>query len=633
MVCIISMSVNAMKSYFYIPFILLFLGYAPLYGQDIPAFPKAETAINKKQEPDKEKLAAEYVRNRDFEKAVLLYEQLFNEKGTHFYYNYYIYCLIELQYYKKALKAITKQQKSNPNNLRYDVDEGYIYLISGELVKANKIFDKAFENIGSTANQIRDLANAFNYRGQSDWAIKTYLKGKILIPDHPFNLDLAFIYQRQQNYEMMFNEYLDLLDIDQSKIETVKSRLQSALSDDTEGEKNEMLRKELLRRIQRAPDKTYYSEMLIWHSVQQHDFEMAFIQARSLDLRFQEQGQRIYELANLCMSNESYDVAINAYSYLLEKGTSSPFYLDSRIGLLNARYLKVTTRYDYTHKDLIELKNEYQKALDEFGQNTSTVSIMRYMAHLQAFYLDDIDQAISLLQKAVEMPSVAKNMKAECKIELADILLFSGNVWDATLLYSQVEYDFKHDPIGHRAKLQNAKLSYYIGEFGWAKAQLDVLKAATSKLIANDAMELSLLISDNLDLDSTYTALGIFARAELLFYRNKYDEAWATLDSIQMLSLWHSLNDDVLFKRAEIMMKKGKYNEADNLLDKLVTMYPYDLLADDALWLRADMMENHFKDIVRAKELYEKILFDYPGSLYTIEARKRFRILRGDMTN
>lgn len=146
-------------------------------------------------------------------------------------------------------------------------------------------------------------------------------------------------------------------------------------------------------------------------------------------------------------------------------------------------------------------------------------------------------------------------------------------------------------------------------------------------------MELSLLISDNLDLDSTYTALGIFARAELLFYRNKYDEAWATLDSIQMLSLWHSLNDDVLFKRAEIMMKKGKYNEADNLLDKLVTMYPYDLLADDALWLRADMMENHFKDIVRAKELYEKILFDYPGSLYTIEARKRFRILRGDMTN
>ncbi|MGB4123278.1 MAG: hypothetical protein WBK40_03620, partial [Bacteroidales bacterium] len=122
MVCIISMSVNAMKSYFYIPFILLFLGYAPLYGQDIPAFPKAETAINKKQEPDKEKLAAEYVRNRDFEKAVLLYEQLFNEKGTHFYYNYYIYCLIELQDYKKALKAITKQQKSNPNNLRYDVD-------------------------------------------------------------------------------------------------------------------------------------------------------------------------------------------------------------------------------------------------------------------------------------------------------------------------------------------------------------------------------------------------------------------------------------------------------------------------------------------------------------------------------
>ncbi len=623
---------NIMKNLLTILLALFFFG-TTTRAQDIPAFPKAETFSQKKQEPDKEKLAAEYFRNRDYEKAVVLYEQLFDEKESYFFYNYYLFCLIELQQYKQALKAVNKMQKSDKSRIRYDVDQGYIYSLSGDQEKATKLFDDALKNVPQVAGQIRDLANAFNYRGLTDYAIKTYLKGRELFPDQSFHLDLAGIYQRLGQYEEMVNEYLDLLDTDLSKIEIVKSRLQSALESDEEGTKNEILRRELLRRIQRTPDKTHYSEMIIWHSVQQRDFDMALLQAKSLDKRLQEQGSRVYELASLCISNEYYDVAIDAYNYLLEKGERSPFYLDSRIGLLNAKYLKVINRYDYTKDDLLDLENEYHKALEEFGYNSSTVPIMRYMAHLQAFYLNNTNYAIELLEKAVEMPSINANMKAESKIELADVLLFSGKVWDATLLYSQVDYDFKHDPIGHLAKFKNAKLSYYIGEFGWAKAQLDVLKAATSKLIANDAMELSLLISDNIDLDSTYTALGIFSRADLLIYRNDFDKALITLDSIQMLSLWHSLNDDVLYKKAEIMLRKGKFDQADSLYASIVSMYPQDLLADDALWHRARLHENHFGDIVTAKELYEKILFDYPGSLYTVEARKRFRNLRGDMTN
>lgn len=621
-----------MKPFYILP-ILLCLLFPRVQAQDVPVFPKAETLNQKKQEPDIEKLAAEYIRTRDYEKAVVLYEKLFEEKTTHFYYNYYIFCLIELQDYKSAFKAVNKMQKTDQNRLRYDVDEGYIYSISGDLTRATKIFDNALENVQPVATQIRDLANAFNYRGQTEYAIRTYLKGRAMIPDQPFNLDLASIYQRLERYDEMVNEYLNLLDVDLTKMDVVRTRLQTVMENDSEGNKNEILRKELLRRIQRSPEKTYFSEMLIWQSVQQRDFEMAFIQARSLDMRLQEQGSRIYDLALLCLSNEDYDIAIKAYNYLLEKGTNSPFYLDSRIGLLNAKYLKVIDRYDYTRNDLLDLENEYKKALTEFGQNSSTVPIMRYMAHLQAFYLDNTEYAIELLENAVKMPSVTPTMKAECKTELADILLFSGNVWDATLLYSQVDYDFKHDPIGHQAKFKNAKLSYYIGEFAWAKAQLDVLKAATSKLISNDAMELSLIISDNIDLDSTYAALSIFSRAELLIYRNNFDQALTTLDSIQMLSLYHSLNDDVLYRKAEIMLKKGKFTEADTLLAKVVTMYPYELLADDALWLRAELYETHYKDILKAKELYEKILFDYPGSLYTVEARKRFRTIRGDMTN
>ena len=91
------------------------------------------------------------------------------------------------------------------------------------------------------------------------------------------------------------------------------------------------------------------------------------------------------------------------------------------------------------------------------------------------------------------------------------------------MYYSQVEKDFKHEVIGQEAKFKKIKIDYYTGKFNWAQAQLNILKQSTSKLIANNAMELSLLISDNLNLDTTQLTLQIYANAELLIFQNKYN--------------------------------------------------------------------------------------------------------------
>jgi predicted negative regulator of RcsB-dependent stress response len=224
-------------------------------------------------------------------------------------------------------------------------------------------------------------------------------------------------------------------------------------------------------------------------------------------------------------------------------------------------------------------------------------------------------------------------VKAEIKLELGDTYLFTGEVWEASLLYSQVEKALKNEPIGHEAKFRNARLSYFIGEFEWAKAQLDVLKAATSKLIANDAMELSLLISDNMDPDSTYTALAFFARAELSMYRMQYDGALATLDSIRMLALSHPLDDDVLFRKAEIFISKNDLAQADSLLADIVEDYPFDILADNALFRRAELHAGPLNDKAAAMDMYQRLVLEYPGSLFATEARKRYRQLRGDFSN
>ena len=230
----------------------------------------------------------------------------------------------------------------------------------------------------------------------------------------------------------------------------------------------------------------------------------------------------------------------------------------------------------------------------------------------------------------MELPDINPLAKAECKLELADILLFSNDVWEATLLYEQVNKDFKNDVIGQEAKFKNAKLSYYIGEFGWAEDQLDILKAATSKLIANDALALSLFISENYDADSNTVALGLYSRADLLEFRNENELALKTLDSIFLKFAFHPILDDVLLKKAQIKMKQGDYAAADTLLGTLIKDYPSDVLADLALMKRGQLNEEHFGNKEKAMQYYEELITRYPGSIYAVEARKRFRNLRGD---
>ncbi len=582
----------------------------------------------------KEELAAQYFKNGEYEKAAVLYEELYNKKPDTYYYSCFLNSLLKTENYKDAEKLIRKNIKQDPFSLKYYVDLGYVYGQSGNEQKAEKTYEDGISKLGPDREQVTDLANAFMMREQVDYALKTYEKGRKLLKNiYPFCMELAEIYEKKQDYENMINEYLNMIEFDPSYLTNVQNTLQMKLETDVNNKISTALKTTLLSRIQKNPSETFYSEMLLWYAIQQKDFESAFIQAKSLDRRFNEDGERIFKLAALSQSNGDYEVAIKAYKYIISKGRENYYYVDSKAGLLNAQFLKITNTFNYGQKELAELEKEYISTLDELGKNSETISLINDLAHLQGFYLNKEDDAVELLNTAISLNNVKPAIQAECKIELADIMLMKGEVWEATLLYSQVEKAFKNEPIGSQAKFKNAKLSYYIGEFGWAKAQLDVLKAATSKLIANDAMDLSLLISENIDVDSSTTALKIYARAELLEFQNKYDEALKTLDSISITISVHPISDEVLFKKADIKLKQGLFNEADSLLQKVVDYYTYDILADDALFLLAELNQYKFNDLNKAMELYQKILVDYPGSLYVVEARKRFRSLRGDVLN
>lgn len=575
-------------------------------------------------------LANQYFSTGEFDKAVIYFDKYYDQDPLNAYPNY-LKTLIQLKDYDKAEKLIRKHLKKFSGDPSPQIDLGNLFELKGESGKATKIYQDAIKNLQPDINQVNILGNAFVQRQQYDLAVQTFQQGKKLLKNaYPFSFELAEVYAQQGNFPGMINEYLDVLEFNSAYLPNIQTILQNKIGNDLTGNISEIIRQALLRKIQRNPQDVTYSELLYWLFLQEKDYESALIQAKSLDKRLGENGERALSLGSVCVSNQEYATAEKCFRYVLDLGKENPNYVTARMELINAANLRVTTSGNYTESDLQKLKGDYETALAELGKNVATAPLIRGFAHLKAFYMHSPDDAVTLLEETISLPALRPQFKAECKLELADIYVFRGEVWDAALLYGQVDKDFKNDALGREAKFRNARLSYYLGEFDWAKDQLNVLKAATSQLISNDALSLALLITDNTNLDTSTTALLMFSRADLLDFQNNDSAALITLDSILAMFPDHTLTDEIWYKKAGMMKSSGKFTAAVPYLQDILDKYPDDILADDALYMMADLYEFQLNDKEKAKQLFELLLTKYPGSLYSVDARKRFRSLRGD---
>ena len=578
-----------------------------------------------------EQLAAQYFQQGDYAKAILYYEKLHRKQPNAFYYEQLLKSHVALNDLEGAEKLVKDQLRRSNGYPRFIIDLGGIYKAAGETDKANKEYDKALKQMGPDQNTVRAVANAFQQANELDRALEAYDRGSRSLPEgQSFAYEMAGLHGAKGDTPKMVSAYMDLLAQNEGYIQSVQNALSRSIDFSVADDRSEILRTELLRRIQRDPQRTIYPELLIWMYIQQKDLNSAFVQSKAMDKRFEEGGGRLMDLARIALANDDHATAFKCYEYVLSLARNDANYVQARIGAVQTRYDELTDQAEPALADLQELDQRAANTITELGLSPQTIDLLRERAHLKAYHLNDHAGAIALLGEGIALPVLDPKTKAQLKLDLGDVHLLAGDVWEASLLYSQVDLDFKYDVFGHEARLRNAKVSFYSGDFLWAQAQLQVLKSSTSKLIANDAMELSLRITDNLGLDSNSVPLSYFARAELLRFQHRYDESLAVLDSLSEAYPAHSLGDDILYERYRIAYARHRYEEAASHLAKLLELFPLDILVDNALLDLGRLYEDRLNDPEKAKTFYERLLFEQTGSIFVPEARDRFRKLRGD---
>jgi predicted Zn-dependent protease len=573
-------------------------------------------------------LANEYLVKKDFPKAAELFSQVYdnmpNDKRV---IDGYCNALMGIKDYKRAEKILKSANKTDKNNFNYTLMLAQIYNETGETKKANKTLKELIETNANSESGARELSIVLENKGMSNYAIELLEKAKENSKNpYLFAEELSSLYNKKGDFNRAIESMLDLAALQPLRIDNVKNNLPRLITD---AGKKDTLRQKLISRITQKPDDLVYPDLLAWYYIQEGDWESAFVQEKSLDFRLAQEGRRVLNFARTATKENEFNAALLAYDYILEKGKSGANYLTAltdKIAMLKQR-LELNPKY--TKEDVQALAQAYEQYFNDYP-NLKNTEARRSHAALLARYTDDIKGAIDILKNMVSLPGMQSVLKGNAKLDLGDYELIAGNNWQATLLYSQVDKDFKNDMLGEEARFRNAKLSYYIGDFTWAQGQLDVLKASTSELIANDALNLSVLITENMPMDSNMAPLEMFSRADLLIFRNKFKEANITLDSISKVYTDNPLLDDILMARASIAQKQQNYELALGYLKQVYEQHKEDILADDALYQAAVINEKYMDNKKEAQYLYEKIILDYPGSTLIGESRKAFRRLRGD---
>lgn len=584
------------------------------------------TATLSAQDP---RLANQYYDNGEYEKAAALYEKLYQQDAGDVYFNRYVECLMSLRQYDECEKILVKEIKKEPKKVSLYVTYGNLFERMNNNEAAEEQYRKAVDKLTADHNTIVQLASAFTNQAKYKLAIEVYEKGADLLRNKQiFAFNLAELYRREDDVKKMVQQYLNSLEDNPGYLVTVETYLQRNLDEESDYQE---LMAQLYERIQDKPQNTIYPELLIWIYLQKKDYKNAFRQAKAIDRQLEENGGRVFNIAEIAANDKDYDAAISGYDYVIaEKGATSSFYIDAKRKLLSCKRNKLVQGYEYSRQDLLILETEYYSFLSELGKNKMTATIVAELADLEAFYLNDLEKATGLLSELIEYPGIDRLVQARAKISLGDFYLMQDEIWEATLLYSQVDKLFKDDIMGHEARFRNAKLSYYAGDFEWAQSQFDVLKSSTSKLIANDALDLSVFIMDNMGLDTSTEALMLYAQAELLVFQNRFDAAFLKFDTIEISFPEHSLEDDILYLEAQIYKKQRNYDKVIARYEDILKNHLDGIRADNSLFEMAELYENQLKNPEKAKELYEKLFMEMSGSTYAVEARKRFRVLRGD---
>lgn len=574
-----------------------------------------------------EQSARNYFESREYQKAETYLKRLFPTNPSKFY-TMTFKTYLSLKNYEDAISICQVALKQDKQNIGYRYDLGFMFFKLNDSAQGRKEWNKTIDLVKENLDRSHQLIELF--RSNRNW---TYLERLILTisPASRLSQNLQEILMDAYLAQKKYNEAVSLIvkSIDEDEVNYMNSlmRIQSFID---EKDLMAVVQKKVYGKYSENQNSEKWLQMAMWVSQITKDYEEAILISKAYDKRNQGNGGFVLSASDIAYNEGEIDAAITGYHYLttiLANNSMAKLGFEKEI----KSYVTKLERSLKNDSNLVgRIEELMQVYFSKYSMDFTTAEIQILKADLSVRYLNNLEEGIAILKRLSEFAQLQNQMRSRARLNLADYKLMAGDIWEASLIYGQVDKEEMDSPLGEEARFKNSKIFYYNGDFELAADLLSILKSSTTELLANDALYLSVFIQDNLDNDTFQAALREISKAELYFCQNKSDIALNILKDIKFKFPNSNLIDDVLMIEATEASRSRNFEKAASLYRELEEKYPSSILSDKAVYEWAKIEEIYLKNQPKAMDGYFKILTKYKDSVYTTEARRRFRKLRGE---
>ena len=579
-------------------------------------------------------LADSYLRAGQTDRAISLLEDLYADSpNTYAFYNKLKEAYESVKQYDDAIALVDDRLAQNRTAVRISEKARLLYL-KGDEEAAFAAWDDALATAPDQATTYRIVYQALVDARRFERAVDVLLEGRTQLgrPDE-FRIQIAYLYSLTGQHTAAIDEYLALLADNERRLGFVRSRLSTfiqqddALTASIEGAE---------AAVRTTPMNLAYRELLAWLYMESEDYRAAFDVYRAVDRLQQENGRRLLGFARQAADAEVYGVALDAYDELLTRYPDAPVAPEAQhsLGDMHRRWAETTGERVFDDRGNRIAAPHYEAAADayrtylqQYPNRDAYPLVLRKLGRLQQDVFLRLNEAEAALREVVDRyPDT--DAADEARYDLGRLALMRNDLDEAQLAFSRLVERLRTGDLAEQARYELALLQFYEGAFETATTRLRTTNTNTSTDVANDAIELKVLILQNKGPDSLNTPLRQFAEARLEHRQRRFQQALTTLDSLLATQGQHPLNDEARFLRAAVLRDQGRADSAEAAFAELPLLFPQSPLADRSLFEAARLQEDALGQPESALATYTRILEEYPSSLLAPRARERIRALQ-----
>ncbi len=582
---------------------------------------------------NKYRLARTYEQSGKLEKAKVIFEELTKiQPNNNQYTNSLNEIYLKLKEYKKSILFLTNRIKIRPNDVTLYGMLGATYYISGNSKKAIEIWDKGILLNNNSQNNYTIISNYAIQNRAFEIAVKYLEEGKSKSTNSiQFSYQLAQIYSYTMNYSSATEEYCFALMKQPSQLNFVQNRMGTYLSAVGALEQS-------IEVVKKYEDNITIKELLSFLYVKNNQFKDAFELTKEIDKTKGGEGILIYNFASDAFRESQFDVASNAFRYLIDEYPQSKFIPQSRVGFaktLEAKLDKEWNKNQQSWKPVREIDTTdsykyipiiktYESIITSTHGNLANEALFR-IGNIYATKFMNYENAAKYFHKTLKSSSLSVYY-GRANLELSKISLRLNNLEKAKQeLLNVFASSQRENRVKMEAKFLIAKIEFYQGNFNRSLTTLANINKDLSNDLANDAIELSMIINmgkmDSLSLIS-------FADAELKTNQYKFREAEKKFKELSEKENLLFLKNISRIKYAEMLVAQNKYPVAIEVLKELSERKELNIFADRSFYLLAKVYEFGIRDVGSAQSAYQKFLEFFPNSLYLDKAQENLKRLK-----